>query len=113
MRSCEYNLSDACRHVPNAHIVRGVRYALAERLKTLCRYREFIGEETKRIWEWQCRHEAEEAFWTSVVNGAVGEATSISTSACLLSLTKTSRKLSCKHTFAAFLASVLKLFLSR
>ena len=38
-----------------------------------CRYREFIADETKRKWEWQCRHEAEAAFWTSVVNGIIGK----------------------------------------
>ena len=38
-----------------------------------CRYREFIADETRRKWEWQCRHEDEAAFWTSVVNGIIGE----------------------------------------
>ena len=56
---------------------------MAECLKTLCRYREFIGEETKRKWEWQCRHEAEDAFWTSVVNGIIGKTMSLATLACL------------------------------
>ena len=37
-----------------------------------CRYREFIADETRRKWEWQCRHEDETAFWTSVVNGIIG-----------------------------------------
>ena len=37
-----------------------------------CRYREFIADETRRKWEWQCRHEDEAAFWTSVVNGIIG-----------------------------------------
>lgn len=36
------------------------------------RYREFIADETRRKWEWQCRHEDEAAFWTSVVNGIIG-----------------------------------------
>ena len=38
-----------------------------------CRYREFIADETRRKWEWQCRHEDEAAFWTSVVNGIIGK----------------------------------------
>lgn len=36
------------------------------------RYREFIGEETKRKWEWQCRHEKEHAFWLGVVRAIWG-----------------------------------------
>ena len=69
----------------------------AEHLKPLCRYREFIGEETRRKWEWQCRHEAEDAFWTSVVNGIIGKTFPLSTMACLqVSLPETFQRLAMK-----------------
>ncbi len=40
---------------------------------TLCRYREFIGEETKRKWQWQRRNEEEAKFWAGIVQGIVGQ----------------------------------------
>ena len=51
--------SHALRHRPTPEVIS-------------CRYREFIADETRRKWEWQCRHEDEAAFWTSVVNGIIG-----------------------------------------
>ena len=36
------------------------------------RYREFIGDETKRQWEWQVRHEQEHKFWLAVVQAVWG-----------------------------------------
>ena len=36
------------------------------------RYREFIGDETKRKWQWQRRNEEELKFWTGIVQAIVG-----------------------------------------
>ncbi len=64
---------DAARTSDHSHMVccSTLRHCLSG-VSLSCRYREFIADETRRKWEWQCRHEDEAAFWTSVVNGIIG-----------------------------------------
>lgn len=68
-----------CRQSPPANAVRSVRALLWARIQPIYRvlagviaevadqYDEFLGDETKRKWEWKRRAEQERAFWGAAV----------------------------------------------